>query len=122
MAWTQTKKAAALVVGNDEGEVQINENEGGDIGINAPMFHQIAIQRNGYTAGAVAVTGIAAGSDVEEVVYDADGTTALVINLAAASYKTAVVGPLAYEKLIFNATGTGGTSDGWLPVVYSGNL
>lgn len=111
--------------GNVEKEIQINTNVGAIPDVNAFNMHQILIQRNGYTAGLFTVTGYAAGSDIEEVVYEADGTTPMVINIADGSYFTRVIAPVAYDKIKLVAASTAGTPDsngGWKAYIISGYL
>ena len=112
-------------VGNVEEIIQINQNAGKIPDPNAFDKHQILIVRNGYTAGDFTVTGYAAGSDIEEVIYEADGTTPMVIDIANGAYFTRVIAPIALDKIKLVATNTAGTPNsegGWKAYVMSGYL
>ena len=102
--------------------VQVSPLDGHQIGVDTPTLHQLLVSAAGYTAGTFTITGFAAGSLIEEVIFDTDGVTPLVLNIAAGSYFTKVIGPVAYDKVIFTAASMVGSSATWTASVFSGNI
>jgi hypothetical protein len=83
--------------------------------------HSIAIDQGDSTSGTITVTAIAWGKTTAEPVYESDGTTPLVINLATANEPMVrSISNKSLKSIIFTPASMNGTTD-WAVTIQSGD-